>query len=41
MIKRFINSCFIVFMVLFKPIESNNKIKINQRYDLKKEINER
>lgn len=35
MFKNLINSCFIVFMVLFKPIESNNKIKINQRYDLK------
>ena len=35
MIKRFINSCFIVFMVLFKPIESSNKVKMWERYDLK------
>ncbi len=35
MLKRFINSCFIVFMVLFKPIESSNKVKMWERYDLK------
>ena len=35
MIKRFINSCFIVFMVLFKPVESNNKVRMWQKYDVK------
>lgn len=35
MLKKILNSILIVQLQVLEPLQSNNTIKINQRYDLK------